>query len=239
MDVFAEFDTAVRAFWSGRDLQTQAQIQSGRVDAGTRGSVTGGKHLDPIADVIAELFAPIMDMGGEVSLGSPTLPGHYRPSKNWDVVVTHRGVLVAAVECKSQSGSFSNNFNNRVEEAIGNAADIWTLTDRGRFGQVQPWLGFIFILEHSFQSTRLTRDPAPLFAHDIEFEQTSYLDRYRILGHRLMADGLYDAVSVIATERGRGIYSQPDPHTSVEAFAEAIRLRIQYIDHLDVSGALP
>jgi type II restriction enzyme len=39
---FEDYDAAVRAFWAGRDLQTQKQIDSGKIDAGTRGSVTGG-----------------------------------------------------------------------------------------------------------------------------------------------------------------------------------------------------
>ena len=42
------------------------------------------------------------------------------------------GQLVTAIEFKSQVGpSFGNNFNNRVEEAIGNAADIWIALSRG------------------------------------------------------------------------------------------------------------
>ena len=50
----------------------------------------------------------------------------YRPTKKWDLVVIDRGMLVAAVELKSQVGpSFGNNFNNRTEEAIGNAVDVW------------------------------------------------------------------------------------------------------------------
>jgi hypothetical protein len=36
-----------------------------------------------------------------------------------------KGSLVATVEVKSQVGSFGNNFNNRVEEAIGSATDFW------------------------------------------------------------------------------------------------------------------
>ncbi len=35
------------------------------------------------------------------------------------------GKLLAGIEFKSQVGSFGNNYNNRTEEAIGSAADIW------------------------------------------------------------------------------------------------------------------
>jgi hypothetical protein len=51
-----------------------------------------------------------------------TLPGYFRPTKLWDLLVVHEGRLVAAVELKSQVGpSFGKNFNNRTEEAIGTA----------------------------------------------------------------------------------------------------------------------
>jgi hypothetical protein len=54
------------------------------------------------------------------------LPGYYRPTKKWDFLVLIDGRLVAVVETKSQVGSFGNNFNNRTEEAVGSAADLWT-----------------------------------------------------------------------------------------------------------------
>jgi len=44
-----------------------------------------------------------------------TLPGFFRPTKLWDLLVLHEGRLVAALEFKSQVGSFGNNFNNRDE----------------------------------------------------------------------------------------------------------------------------
>ncbi|TCM33223.1 PaeR7I family type II restriction endonuclease [Kribbella sp. VKM Ac-2568] len=65
-----------------------------------------------------------MEMGAVVRRSAVIpLPGFYRRAKEWDIV-TYRGILVAAVECKSQVGSFGNNFNNRTEEAIGNAVSI-------------------------------------------------------------------------------------------------------------------
>lgn len=123
---FEDYDAAVRAFWAGRDLQTQKQIDSGKIDAGTRGSVTGGQHLGPLQDVIAEQFTSLVELGAQVRrTGIIPLPGFYRRAKNWDIVVTFERILVAAIECKSQVGSFGNNFNNRTEEAIGNAVDLW------------------------------------------------------------------------------------------------------------------
>ena len=39
----------------------------------------------------------------------------------------------AAVELKSQIGSYGNNFNNRAEESIGSAVDLWTAFRENQF----------------------------------------------------------------------------------------------------------
>ena len=53
-----------------------------------------------------------------------SIPGFYRPTKDWDAIIVFQGRLLAALEFKSQVGSLGNNFNNRVEEALGSAADL-------------------------------------------------------------------------------------------------------------------
>lgn len=235
-DTFDDFDAAVRAFWAGRDLQTQKQVESGTVDAGARGAVTGGKHLAPLEAVVAGLFAPLQALGAEVKSGARlTLPGYYRRSKDWDLLVTYNDTLVAAIEFKSQVGSIGNNFNNRTEEALGNAVDIWKGYEEGTFGRVRPWLGFVFVIEHSQVSSRTSvRDPETLFRSDPIFAQTSYIDRYQILAQRLVRERLYDATLLLTTRQGEGIYNEPVPEVSVANFAAAIAGRIAYIEALNL-----
>lgn len=213
---FDDYDAAVRAFWAGRDLQTQRQIESGRVDAGTRGSVTGGQHLTPLQDVIAEQFSALVEIGAEIRrTGIIPLPGFYRRAKNWDIVVTYKSILVAAIECKSQVGSFGNNFNNRTEEAIGNAVDLWQAYEAGHIGTVRPWLGFVFVIEHAPDSTNIIRDQGtPVYRTDPIFDNSSYIDRYGILFDRLVRERLYDAMCLISTVRGGGIHDEPMPEVS-------------------------
>lgn len=109
-----------------RASQAAKQIEEGKVDAGTRGSVTGGKHLHSLAALIQQVFA---DAGMPIhkESGNTLLPGYYRASKNWDTVVTYKSRLVAIIELKSQVGSFGNNQNNRIEEMIGQSLDIGEL----------------------------------------------------------------------------------------------------------------
>lgn len=59
------------------------------------------------------------------------LPGWYRPEKKWDLLIVADGRLVAGIEFKSQVGSFGNNYNNRTEEAIGSAGDVWAAYREG------------------------------------------------------------------------------------------------------------
>lgn len=228
---FDDYDAAVRAFWTGRDLQTQQQIDSGKLDAGTRGSVTGGQHLAPLQDVIAEQFSPLVALGAQVRrTGIIPLPGFYRRAKNWDIVVTFEKVLVAAIECKSQVGSFGNNFNNRTEEAIGNAVDLWRAYEAGYLGSVRPWLGFVFVIERAPGSTTVVRDQGtPVYRPDPAFEDSSYTDRYAILFDRLVRERLYDATCLISTAKGEGIHAEPMPEVSTQNLTAAIAGRVTYV----------
>jgi hypothetical protein len=72
------------------------------------------------------------------------LPGWFRAEKKWDLVIVHDDQLLAAMEFKSQIGpSFGNNFNNRTEEALGSATDIWAAYREGAFKpSSRPFLGY-------------------------------------------------------------------------------------------------
>lgn len=220
-------------FWQARNAQTQKQIEAGVIDAGTRGSVTGGKHLHALTVAIVDHFLSDPEIEFEAYYAGRTgLPGYYRSAKDWDVVVLYRGALVAAIELKSQVGSFGNNFNNRAEEAIGNAADIWRAYEEGHFGHIRPWLGFVMVLEKARLSTSTLKDPRALFATDPIFHQTSYLDRYRILMQRLVREKQYDAAVVAAAAKGEGTVDEPLFDLSSANFVAAIAARIAYIKAL-------
>ncbi|HWE63435.1 MAG TPA: PaeR7I family type II restriction endonuclease, partial [Chloroflexota bacterium] len=132
-----------------------------------------------------------------------TLPGFFRPTKVWDLLVLHRGQLVAAIELKSHIGpSFGNNFNNRAEEAIGMAHDFWTAYRERAFGdQPRPFVGWMMLVEDAPQSRTPVRDKSPHFPVFPEFQYASYLKRYDILCQRLALEQLYTTASVIASPR--------------------------------------
>ena len=191
---------ATRHFWKGRMLAAKRQKKRGMADQGNRAGVTAGKNLDGFIAMMREI---IIDNGmakEDVCIstrGDLTIPGFYRPTKNWDLLAVSRGKLIAAIEFKSQVGpSFGNNFNNRVEEALGNATDLNTAFREGAFGEsAKPFLGYFFVLEECPRSTAPIRFTSPLFPAMPEFENTSYAARYEILCRKLVQEQLYDAAA--------------------------------------------
>jgi len=119
-------------------------------DAGLRSAVTGGAQMDGFIRLFTEMIVGAgMDEGYVYRKRRLELPGFFRPTKEWDLVVVKSGHLVAAIEAKSQVGpSFGNNFNNRTEEAMGSALDLWTAFREGAFNSgVQPFLGYLRLRE--------------------------------------------------------------------------------------------
>jgi hypothetical protein len=222
------FEAAVRRYWLVREGQARKQREAGRTDAGLRGAVTGGAHMDAMAELIESIFIDSGFAPSSVSRGSAVeLPGYFRPEKKWDLVVVHGDALAAAIEFKSQVGpSFGNNYNNRSEEAIGNAVDIWTAYREGRFGTVRPWLGYLFLLEEAPGSTKPVSVRQPFFEVDPEFLGASYKKRYELLCRRLVLERLYDATCfVTASANATQPIHEPAADLSFLMFVKAIRAR--------------
>ena len=115
----------------------------------------------------------------------------------------HNGELIAAVELKSQVGpSFGNNFNNRAEEAIGTAIDLWTAYREGAFGkQPRPFVGWLILVEDAPGSRSPVRDKSPHFPIFEEFNGASYLKRYDLLCQKLVQEQLYTTAALVASPR--------------------------------------
>lgn len=108
-DYQIEASKAVRAFWGNRAAALQQQDRLGKGDQGERGAVTAGKNMDGFVALISALVQGngLADADIHPTRALLTLPGYFRPSKQWDVLVMHQGELVAAIELKSQVGMAS------------------------------------------------------------------------------------------------------------------------------------
>jgi hypothetical protein len=183
-----------------------------------------------VRDLLVEAGLDSLDIRTRTGL---QLPGYYRPEKKWDLLVVMKSQLVLAVEFKSQVGpSFGNNVNNRSEEAIGNAVDIWTAYREGRFGQAPaPFLGYFFLLEDCPQVHTPVANAEPYFKVDPVFADASYARRYQVLCERLMLERLYNAACLTLSTRVTGeepsAIRHPSTSLSFGRFAASITAQAQ------------
>ncbi len=221
---------AVRKYWHTRQSQHERQgTVKGSKDAGYRAAVTGGAHIDGFIALMKELLyeSGLKDAEIVVARRSAILPGYFRPTKQWDLLALSGKNLIGIIEFKSQVGpSFGNNFNNRVEEALGNATDLWKAFREGAFRPSErPWLGYFMLLENCPKSTSTVRVEEPHFKVLEVFRKTSYTDRYRIFCERLVLERLYDAACFMTSNQegsALGDYSEPSAELSFRAFATSL-----------------
>ena len=172
---------AVKAFWGNREAARKKQMETGKADQGERAGVTAGKNMDGFIALAGDIVRANGLGRANIHLQRRllTLPGFFRPTKLWDMLVINKGRLVAALEFKSQVGpSFGNNFNNRTEEAIGTAVDLRTAYREGAFGNIPtPFVGWLILVEDAEASRSPVRDTSPHFPVFPEFNGASYAER--------------------------------------------------------------
>ncbi len=225
----ADYDTkarkAVKAFWGNRIAARKRQIRSGKRDQGERAGVTAGKNMNGFVSLAADIVHANGLKHADIHLQRRvlTLPGYFRPTKLWDMLVMNQGRLIAALEFKSQVGpSFGNNFNNRTEEAIGTAVDLWTAYREGAFGEsARPFVGWLMLVEDCEESRAPVKDASPHFPVFQDFQSASYLDRYDILCKKLVHEQLYSSATVIGSTRAAsrtGEYAEFSKLTGLKTF---------------------
>lgn len=227
---------AVHTFWHSRN--------SGTVNAGPEGgraAVVGGKNMDGFIEVVQAIVTHCGLAADTVHVrkSKVVLPGFFRATKSWDVLVVHESRLLGVFEFKSQVGSFGNNFNNRSEEVIGSAADLWVAHHHGAYGGVPkgrnevreyapallnpviqsdprpPFLAWLMLLEECDASMRSVRCDEPHFPVFEEFRDASYARRYQILCERLVERQLYSAAALELTPTGKDSHRALSPATSI------------------------
>lgn len=159
------------------------------------------------------------------------LPGYFRPTKEWDLIVVRDERLIAVLETKSHVGpSFGNNFNNRTEEAMGSALDLWTAYQEGIFKpSPQPFLGYFLMVEDCTGSSTPIKVQEPYFRVFSEFKEASYLRRYELFCRKLVLERHYTAASFLTSDRDNGaagLHSEPASDLTVSNFLRALYAQI-------------
>lgn len=167
-----------------------------------------------------------------IKTGKPYLPGYYRVRKQWDLAIVWEGVLVAAIEFKSQVGSVGKNINNRFEEALGTATDTHAAhIKNGIYGEIPPWLGYVFVLQETTETEQRNRSTKTLFPTDPAFDGMSYNERYQEMAKRFVRERIYQAgwfVTTKVTDEGV-VYNEPLAMAGAAEFAVQIRERVDYV----------
>ncbi|HEY2346119.1 MAG TPA: PaeR7I family type II restriction endonuclease [Xanthomonadaceae bacterium] len=233
---------AIHTFWHSRSSGVVETRQGTGRDA-----VLGGKNMDGFVAIVKAVVEhcglPAETVHTRKS--NVILPGFFRATKNWDVLVVHKRRLLGVFEFKSQVGSFGNNFNNRSEEVIGSAADLWVAHHHGAYGGATrgrnpvkesgpavlnpaiqsdprpPFLAWLMLLEDNDKSNRPVRCEEPHYPVFKEFQAASYAMRYRILCERLVERQLYSAAALMLTPTRQDSYRSMSSATSIRnLFAE-------------------
>lgn len=241
MDIDSRLQEAVQSYWDARSRNKEKQVKSGRIDAGTRGEVTGGTQMGAlevlVSDILCDAGLNRLDIRTRTAL---ELPGYFRGTKKWDLIVVSDDQLVLAMEFKSQAGkSIGNNINNRTEEAVGSAKDIWIAFREGRFGKSPtPFLGYFFLLEDHDKVKLPVKNNEPYFPVDSAFkgegrrnmkgveifQGVSYSRRYELLCRRLIRERLYtSACFLMATNEKKTRITQPAEDLSFQRFAASLQ----------------
>jgi len=222
---------AIKHFWKTREKQARKQgSKTGSRDSGARTAVTGGRQMDGfvslVRDYLYENGLPKTQVYCEKRI---ELPGWYRPEKKWDLLVVENGQFLAGIEFKSQVGSFGNNYNNRTEEAIGSACDLWAAYREGAFKpSARPWLGYLMLLQDAPGSSRAVRAQEPHFKVFPEFKNASYAKRYEVLLTKLVRERLYDSACFLLSDSKNGLngnYKEPAVELNFEKFMTSLSAR--------------
>ena len=223
---------AVASYWSTRRNQSARQASSGQPDQGARSAVTGGAQMDGFISLMTGLIEGAGIKSQHIFHNAALeLPGFFRPTKEWDLIVVRDGQLVLALEAKSQVGpSLGNNFNNRTEEAMGSALDMWTAYREGAFNKsIRPWLGYVFLLEDCEASRRPVSVKEPHFKVFPEFVGASYAKRYELFCRKLVRERHYNSSAFLMSEPKtglKGIFTEPAEDLTFLQFARSLAAHV-------------
>jgi hypothetical protein len=109
---------------------------------------------------------------------------------------------------------------------MGTALDLWTAYREGALNKtVQPWLGYVFLLEDCARSRLPVRVAEPHFKVLPEFVNASYARRYELFCRKLVRERHYNAAAFLLSARDSGLdgrFSQPADDLTFDVFARAL-----------------
>jgi hypothetical protein len=223
-DYSERVQAAVALYWEVRESQAQRSREAGVVNTGLRAEVTGGRHLDALELLLIEVLVDAGIPARMIEVKRRPIPGYFRRDKSWDIVVTIEGRVLAIIELKSIVGNNpGQNFNNRTDEALGQAMDVWTAVERGIIDSpLRPWLGYFMLIEDNDAWNRVSAARSAVWPADPTFDETSAADRAAIFFDRMVRERLLDAACVVMANRSSGDVRYKQDNLAFQSFAAAM-----------------
>lgn len=226
-----DYDDLVRAavgsYWNVRQSQAERSRAQGVLNTGTRAEVTGGRHLDDLQALLVRVFVDAGIPPHLMDVKKRPIPGYFRRDKSWDVVVMVAERVVGIIELKSTVGEQpGQNYNNRTDEALGQAMDVWTAVERNIIDTpLRPWLGYFMLLEDNDASNSAVKPRRPVWPADPAFDGSTYAKRYEVFFERIARERLLDAACLVLARKSDGAVRCPSDALSFQSFAAAIHGR--------------
>ena len=218
-------ELASAAFWDVRSAQSRKSKSQGVINPGDRSEVTGGQHLNGFQELVVSVFLDSGIPARLIDVKRRPIAGYFRRNKSWDLVVMVEERVLAIIEFKSMSGKNpGQNFNNRTDEALGQAHDVWKAVER-EIITGRPWLGYFMVLEDTEKFHHPVRGEKTVWKSDSAFDGASYADRYVIFFERMIRERLLDAACLLLGDRSSGEVTFPSDTLSFDTLAAAIRGR--------------
>ncbi len=218
--------SAVADYWKVRRSQADESESKGVLNTGIRSEVTGGRHLDALHELVVNVFADAGIPAQLIDVKRRPIAGYFRRDKSWDIVVMVADRVVGIIELKSMAGtSPGQNYNNRTDEALGQAVDVWKAVEREIIHPLRPWLGYFMLLEDNEAFCTPVSQRRTVWAPDPAFDEASYADRYAIFFERMVRERLLDAACVVLADKETADVRFPSESVSFQAFAAAVHGR--------------
>ncbi|MFF3317587.1 PaeR7I family type II restriction endonuclease [Streptomyces sp. NPDC003035] len=216
-------DRALRSWVDTRFAQATRSAESGNAQQGNRSAVTGGQHLNGVDLLVREELAAASATGLIFKTGRPTLPGYYRATKAWDLVVFQGPEPILAIEYKSMKGSEGKNLNNRADEVFGVAEDLRQAEKHGLLPATMR-RAYVFVMGVTEESLAPKKLPGVLAGKpDEAFEGASYLHRAAIMCERMRETGLYHLTWAVGVQEKPFEWQEPMPSVGWDVFAKGLR----------------
>lgn len=218
---------AVRQFWRVRDAQARKQDSSGRKDQGARGSVTGGAQMDGFIDLLTET-ARLAGAKPESIICGPhsELPGFFRPTIAWDVVIYQNQQVLCAFKIATYPGSIGAvEYDRLVENTLTSAYELWHAYSISTLNyDIKPWLGYLLVAGSDGPECRESETVATPAAQAAG-QCAGSKHRGELLCRGLLRDQLYDGTAFLLTEPD-GSYTQPASDLQIDYLCRALACRV-------------